>query len=82
MIQWLAEARETAADQLDRPISAEEWSAALAPAIEKQARIIAREGDADGARATGRYLGMLVAETIRMNAFMKFTFNNSTPTHN
>ena len=82
MKNWLAEARETAADQLDRPISAEEWSAALAPALEKQERIIACEGDADGARATGRYLGLLVAEMIHTNAFMKFTFDKSTLTHN
>lgn len=72
-MKWLAEARKTAADQLDRPISDEEWRTALVPALEKQELIIAREGDADGARATGRYLGLLVAEAIRSNAFMEFT---------
>lgn len=79
-MEWLAEARETAADQLDRPISDNEWYAALVPALEKQARIIAREGDADGARVTGRYLGLLAAELIRSNAFMEFTFDLYTPT--
>jgi hypothetical protein len=66
--------RDEAAVFLGRNPSEEEWEEALPRAERKLARIINREGDADGARLQPWYLGKLVEEAIREEAFSQFTF--------
>lgn len=66
--------RDEAAIFLGRNPTEEEWDEALPRAERKLARIIEREGDADGARLQPWYLGKLVEEAIREEAFSQFTF--------
>lgn len=60
----LTEARNEASDYLGREVTDTEWEKAYAPATRKLAFIIAREGDAGGARRRPQYLGKLVQEQI------------------
>ena len=66
--------RDEAALFLGRNPSEDEWEEALPRAERKLSRIIDREGDADGMRRQPWYLGKLVEEAIREEAFSQFTF--------
>ena len=63
--------------ELDRlnaaPITGDEYIRAAARAREKLERIIAREGDAGGARRQPQYLNALIAEAIRQERYEKYT---------
>lgn len=54
-------------------VTPSEYNAAQLQAKRKLARIIEREGDADGERLKPYYLEQLTAEAIRENRFSSFT---------
>nr|DAO88748.1 MAG TPA: hypothetical protein [Caudoviricetes sp.] len=66
------EVRDEACSYLGREITDAEWNEALPPAQRKLDWIISREGDLDGERRKPYYLGKLVEERIRENAFSKW----------
>lgn len=60
---------------LSSAISQQEFEKAEMQAKRKLARIIEREGDADGERRKPYYLAQLIAEAIRTDRFSSFTFD-------
>lgn len=60
---------------LSSAISQREFEQAEMQAKRKLARIIEREGDADGERRKPYYLAQLIAEAVRTDRFSSFTFD-------
>ena len=64
---------ELAERYLGTSILPNEWPEASAAAERKLARIISREGDANGKRQEPYYLAQLIAEAIRNNRICRFS---------
>lgn len=68
------ELRSLSEKYLSDSISTQEFEQAETQAKRKLARIIEREGDADGERRKPYYLAQLIAEAVRSDRFSSFTF--------